>query len=104
VQYYQRAIQAGNTHAMNDLGHLYRVGKGLTQDDTLAMVWYQRSADAGYAVGMFNVGWMYQHSTTIGINYAKAIGWYNKAADKGDIVSFRLQKLSVRLHPHNPTS
>ena len=41
--------EAGNEAAQNNLGILYREGKGITQNYSEAIKWFQRSADQGSA-------------------------------------------------------
>jgi TPR repeat protein len=35
---------------MNNLAELYEFGRGVTQDNSMAILWYKRAADAGYAL------------------------------------------------------
>jgi len=46
-EWYQKAANAGNTHAMLRLGDLYGHGKGGAQDYGKAREWYQKAANAG---------------------------------------------------------
>ena len=48
-QWYQKAAEAGNYHAMEHLGYLYQHGLGVAQDYAQARQWYQKAADAGNA-------------------------------------------------------
>jgi len=46
-EWYQKAADAGNADAMNNLGWLYANGHGVAQDYAQAREWYQKAADAG---------------------------------------------------------
>jgi uncharacterized protein len=76
----QKAADAGNANAMNNLGEVYYHGEGVAQDYDKTLQWYQKAADAGNAAAMHNLGTHYAAAQ----DYAKAREWYQKAADAGD--------------------
>ena len=69
---------------MNDLGWLYRNGKGVAQDYAQAREWFQKAAEAGNNVAMVNLGYLYEKGLGGAQDYAKAREWYQKAADAGN--------------------
>jgi WD40 repeat protein/TPR repeat protein len=91
----QKAADASNADAMNNLGSLYEKGLGVTQDYAQARKWYQQAVEAGKAEAkealsrltsmvktMREYGSDYEHRTPP--DYANARFWYQKAADAGD--------------------
>jgi len=59
---YQAALDAwlaeaeqGNATAQFNVGQLYRLGKGVAQDDQQAVLWYRRAAAQGYAPAQRNL-------------------------------------------------
>lgn len=59
---YQLALESwlteaenGNPTAQFNIGQLYRLGKGMPQDDAKAALWYQRAAEQGYAPAQRNL-------------------------------------------------
>src|SRR5262249_8079580 len=83
-EWYQKAADAGNTHAMNELGLLYAKGLGGAQDYGKAREWYQKAADAGNTHAMNELAWLYQNGKAGAQDYGKAREWYQKAADAGN--------------------
>ena len=69
---------------MGNLGTLYAIGNGVTQDFTKAIEWYQKAADAGNDEAMRNLGIVYTNGDGVSQNFTKAIEWYRKGADAGD--------------------
>jgi len=51
--------KAGDAIAMRNLGDMYAVGKGVTEDDKEAVKWYRKAAELGDAVAMCNLSGMY---------------------------------------------
>jgi TPR repeat protein len=49
LPFLQKAAEAGNAEAMNELGVLYYYGRGVAQDYAQAREWYKKAADAGNA-------------------------------------------------------
>jgi CHAT domain-containing protein/Sel1 repeat-containing protein len=80
----QKAAADGQAAAMDNLGLLYRDGKGVTQDYGKALLWFQKAADAGDADAMNHLGWLYDGGKDVAQDYDKAREWYQKAADAGD--------------------
>jgi tetratricopeptide (TPR) repeat protein len=57
----QKAAEAGNAEAMNQLGQLYQTGRGVAQPDyAQAREWYQKAAEAGNVRAMYNLGVLYE--------------------------------------------
>jgi hypothetical protein len=80
----QKAAADGQAAAMDNLGLLYRDGKGVTQDYGKALLWFQNAADAGDADAMNHLGWLYDGGKDVAQDYNKAREWYQKAADAGN--------------------
>jgi TPR repeat protein len=85
----QKAAEAGNSDAMNNLGLLYQNGEGVAQDYAQARQWFQKAADAGNAWGMYNVGEMYEKGQGVVQDDARACEWYQKAAEAGNVTAMR---------------
>ena len=48
LEYFQKAAEAGNAKAMNNIGNLYYDGLGVEQDEAKAEEWYAKAKAAGY--------------------------------------------------------
>ncbi|MCX7177970.1 MAG: sel1 repeat family protein, partial [Proteobacteria bacterium] len=47
MQWYQKAAEAGDARAMDNIGVLYERGWGIAQNPAEAILWYRRAAAAG---------------------------------------------------------
>ena len=56
MEWYQKAVDNGNTYGMIKIGDLYYHGNGVSQDYSKAMEWYQKAADNGNTDGMVQIG------------------------------------------------
>jgi len=57
--WYERAANAGDPLAQNEIGYLYQAGIGVARDPARAVQWYQRAADGGYLEAKVNLGTAY---------------------------------------------
>lgn len=57
--WYERAANAGDPLAQNEIGYLYQAGIGVPRDSARAVQWYQRAADGGYLDAKVNLGTAY---------------------------------------------
>lgn len=73
--------------AQRNLGHLYRLGLGVTQDFAKAAEWYQRTAEAGLARAQANLANMYLRGQGVEKDPAEAAKWFENAAKQGHVVS-----------------
>ena len=79
----QRARE-GHDMAMNNLGMLYRDGRGVPQSDEEAVSWFRKSAEKGNAKAMTNLALMYFKGRGVPRNEAEARRLMQRAAELGD--------------------
>ena len=53
VVLFRKAADRGNADAQVSLGYMYLHGRGVPQDDALAVTWYRKAADQGNADAQF---------------------------------------------------
>jgi len=80
----QKAAEAGDAKAMDDLGELYYSGRGAPKDYAQARQWYEKAAKVGNSDAMTNLGVLYHEGQGVAQDYAKAREWYQKAAEAGN--------------------
>ena len=68
---------------MANIGDLYRIGTGVSQDFAEAKGWYEKAAAVGNAVAMIRLGDIYRYGRGVAISIADARTWYEKAAAAG---------------------
>jgi TPR repeat protein len=73
--------EAGMAEAQFNLGLMYRLGKGLEQDDVQAANWYRGAADQGIAGAQFNLGDMYEKGLGVEQYDIHAHFWFHLAKD-----------------------
>ena len=76
--------EKGLPFAQFNLGVLYDQGKGVPQDNALAMQWYRKAAEQGLPQAQINLGIMYEQGQGVKPDYAQAYFWYALADTQGD--------------------
>ena len=82
-QLWQPLGDQGDAAAQFSLGFMYQKGKGVPQDDMLAVKWYRQAADQGLANAQNNLGLMYHNGQGVPQDYRLAVKWNRQAADQG---------------------
>ncbi len=79
------SIAAGEGYgaAYTLMGHLYRDGRGVTQDGTEAARYYTRAAELGQCAAQLSLARMYHIGSALGQDEALAERWYREAAMRG---------------------
>src|SRR5215469_13146711 len=57
----RRRAEEGDSNAQYELGRIFMVGLGLSQDYQQAAKWYERAAEQGFAAAQFMMGFLYEH-------------------------------------------
>lgn len=90
IQDYQKAFEwftksadLGEIHAQNNLGMMYRDGKGVIQDYAKAYELFTKSANQGLDTAEYNLGVMYYFGMGIKQDETRAFEWYTKSANQG---------------------
>ena len=83
VELYREAAELGIASAQNNLGLMYRDGRGVDQDDGKALEWLRRAADLCDSTAQYNLGQMYENGRGVTQDRATAIAWYWMAAAQG---------------------
>lgn len=77
------AAEAGYPLAQNDLGNLYRWGRGTKQDYGQAARWYGLSAQQGNMFGQYNLAVLLEDGTGVAKDWSEAVHWYRRSAEQG---------------------
>ncbi len=77
----------GDAFAQRNLGHLYRLGRGVPQDFAVAANWYRRASDQGLVRAQANLANMYLRGQGVAQNTARAAAWFHRAAVAGHTIS-----------------
>lgn len=83
VQALMARANAGDTAAQVELGRAYEDGKGVQQDDEMAVQWFRKAADQGDARAQNSLGVMYALGRGVERNKEESVRWYRKAAKGG---------------------
>ncbi len=75
--------ELGAARAQALLGSLYAQGRGVQQDDSLALRWYRTAAELGNADAAYALGEMYLDGRVIRTSAKKAAQWFQAAAHNG---------------------
>jgi TPR repeat protein len=85
---YQQAAQQGQPQAQYQLGLIYKQGKGVPQDDALAIHWFRRAAEQGQADAQNQLGLLYKRDAGSAVQddahaNALAVNLFMSAAEQG---------------------
>jgi uncharacterized protein len=70
--------------AQNNLGLMYARGKGVLQNDAVAVTWYRKAAARHYAPAESNLGFMYLQGRGVPADTKEAAKLFRKAAKTGN--------------------
>ena len=79
----QSRADQGDANAQFELGVMYDLGLGMSQDDGQAVVWYRKAADQGVPAAQYRLGLMYANGRGVPQDAEHAAAWTRKAADQG---------------------
>ena len=79
-----RDAEQGNVDAQLNLGNIYMLGLGVTQDYKTALRWFKLGAEQGNVNAQFSLGILYANGFGVTQDYARAYMWWNIAALKGN--------------------
>lgn len=81
---FQSLAEEGDDRALFNLGLMYRHGRGVPQNNQLAVEYYWRSADKGNQFAQYSLGFLYDIGEGVEQNYERAAYWYLKSAEQGN--------------------
>jgi TPR repeat protein len=84
IEWYEKAADQGYASAQQNLGIMYKTGKGVAKDYAKAFEWFEKAANQGNRNAQYTLGGMYYQGEGLAKDYAKAFEWLEKAADQGD--------------------
>jgi TPR repeat protein len=87
--------EQGNAIAQHNLGLIYKIGQGVTQDYKEAIKWFRLSAAQGFAPAQQNLGVMYYYGRGVLQDYVYAHMWFNIAASNGDADALKNRDLTA---------
>jgi TPR repeat protein len=77
--YFKQKAAQGDPVAMDNLGHMYEDGRGVTQDQAQAVYWFTKAAKAGNSDAQLNLGVAYLYGNGVPQNKIIACQWFKKA-------------------------
>ena len=67
--------EEGLAEAQVNLGDRYRYGRGVTQDEAVALAWYRRAAEQGHAEAQVTLGSTYTAGRGVEPDEVEALRW-----------------------------
>ena len=83
IAYQQKITEEILASAQFNLGYMYDIGEGVTQDKVEAVKWYRKAAEQGHSDAQCNLGLMYDNGEGVAEDKFEAVKWYRKAAKQG---------------------
>ncbi len=87
LEYYQKAVDAGSTEAMVQLGDYYTYEDETDESDQMAMRYYQKAEQLGSTDAMNGIGTLYYLGKGVDTDQEEARRWYQKAIDLGNVTA-----------------
>jgi TPR repeat protein len=84
LQEWRPLAEEGDDGAQYNLGIMYDIGRGVSQDYVEAVKWYRLAAEQGYSNAQYNLGDMYRKGQGVPQDYAEAVKWYRLSAEQGN--------------------
>jgi uncharacterized protein len=97
LRIFQALAVKGVAPAQNNLGVLYEVGQGVSQNYAEAARWFRLAAEQGIAVAQLNLGILYAKGQGVPQDYVLAHMWFNLAAAQGDKLAEKNKDRAARL-------
>ena len=95
----KRRAESGDAVAQFLLGSMYKIGKGVPENDKEAVKWYRKSAEQGIAQAQGNLGIMYALGQGVPENNTLAYKWLNLARLAGGQVGGNAQNVLDLITP-----
>ncbi len=85
IKLFLHAAKLNHSDAMNELGNIYKYGRGVEIDYAIALDWYYKAinADCKNAYAACNLGFMYYEGKGVNIDMPKAYEFFRAAVDLG---------------------
>ena len=80
---FKALAEQGSVDGQYNLGLMYGMGDGVSQDYAEAVKWYKKAAEQGNADAQFSLGYMYGKGWGVTQDYVQALMWFNLAAAQG---------------------
>jgi|GEM_PF-3056690 TPR repeat protein len=84
AKWWTEAMNHGSARATFYMGELYQIGKGVDQDDAMAVKLFRQAADKNVAPAMASLGIAYLNGEGVAKNEKQGLDWLNKAAALND--------------------
>lgn len=81
--YFYKSAEMGNPKAQNDLGLLYKYGKGVEKSLKKSVEYFKKAADQEYEDAQYNLGLAYESGLGVAIDSEAAANYYYKAGVVG---------------------
>ena len=67
------------------MGWMYAQGKGVPQDDKVAVQWFKCAAEQGHVEAQTKLGTMYLKERGVSLDDNMTVQWYRRAAEQGNV-------------------
>jgi TPR repeat protein len=97
IETLQDRAEKGDSEAQYHLANMYRNGKGVERDDSIAAGWYQKAAEAGNVQAQYNLGMMRAIGKGLPKDEIRGYMWLMLAAVEGHDIAANKRDLVGKL-------
>lgn len=83
AEWYRRAAEQGHPGAQTNYASLLARGRGVAEDQKLAVYYWQLAARQGNVLAQYNLGLAYYRGEGVVPDAQRALAWFRRAADEG---------------------
>ena len=84
LRYFIKAVDFRNARAMEQIGYMYNLGCGVSEDKSEALKWYRRAAEIGDVNLENHFAYCLEDGYGIEQNIDEAIYWFRRSAELGN--------------------
>lgn len=84
AKWFRKAAEQEHPAAQRCMGEFYEWGKGVPQNDSIALEWFRRSAENGNDHAQWKMGAMYEVGEVVEQDLDEALKWFEKSAAQGN--------------------
>ena len=93
VRWYRAAAAGGNPEAENNLGLMYRSGRGVEKNKAEAAKWHARAAQAMYVPAVFNLAAAFYNGDGVTVDDVRACALFELADKPGSALETAVDNL-----------
>lgn len=94
IEYYNRICRLNDAYGCMKLGHMYREGKGISQDYFKARDYYSKACNLNHTNGCVQLGVLYREGKGVKQDYSKAMKYFSDSCNLNNMVGCQYYRVT----------